>query len=414
MVQPKATLPSIAEFLGKYLFTASLKHPLHSWIWFDVVAGLRFVLTCPSCSKVSCSRWFGRDLVGDLSLSNLRAKRWWPWQKSIVLCTCNSMIGVIWDIQVCCGGVPRTLLYFWPAAALRQRRICGYVQRTRHPWHYFGPSKFLLTCCITTPCVYVTQSFHDNNIIPIYCIHSYDMQSACFRALGAILGKHKKKYIEILEDPRQSSNQLFRHLQEFVRASSFESWRCLLCPLGSCKFFNRQSSNQLFRHLQEFVQLCSSFIFWGWTHGWDKERETTDAMFYTFNRISDVLIHYMFSVTSVGCEKISESSIAPAQTNNAKSAERSITPKERLHGNQFMCESMLECEELVYTTWWWIPVLEASRSSRLSLVGYTSCPAHTTEDVQKYADTLDPGQFLYFWLLQTVLYPITYCCVVIN
>ena len=63
-------------------------------------------------------------------------------------------------------------------------------------------------------------------------------------------------------------------------------------------------------------------------------------------------------------------------------------------------------------TWWWIPVLDASRSSRLSVVGYTSCPAHTTEDVQKYADTLDPGQFLYFWLLQTVLYPITYCYVV--
>ena len=60
-------------------------------------------------------------------------------------------------------------------------------------------------------------------------------------------------------------------------------------------------------------------------------------------------------------------------------------------------------------TWWWIPVLEASRSSRLSVVGYTSCPAHTTEDVQKYADTLDPGQRLYFWLLQTVLYPSTYC-----
>ena len=193
MVQPKATLPSIAEFLGQYLLTASLKHPLHSWVWFDVVAGLRFVLTCPSCSKVSCSRWFGRDLVGGLSLSNLRAKSWWPWQKSIVLCTCNSMIGVIWNIQVCCGGAPRTLLYFWPAAAMRQRRICAYVQRTRHPWHYFGPSKFLLTCCITTPRVYVTQSFHDNNIIPIYCVHSYDMQSACFRALGANEGKLKKK-----------------------------------------------------------------------------------------------------------------------------------------------------------------------------------------------------------------------------
>ena len=41
--------------------------------------------------------------------------------------------------------------------------------------------------------------------------------------------------------------------------------------------------------------------------------------------------------------------------------------------------------------WWWIPVLEASRSSRfiyesrLSVVGHTSCPAHTSEDVQKYA-----------------------------
>ena len=62
-------------------------------------------------------------------------------------------------------------------------------------------------------------------------------------------------------------------------------------------------------------------------------------------------------------------------------------------------------EGVVYMTWWWIPVLEASRSSRLSVVGYTSCPAHTTEDVQKYADTLDPGQFLYFWLLQMILYP---------
>ena len=145
----KNGLSGIKEFWSTTI-TASLKHRLHSWIWFDVAAGLRFVLTCPSCSKVSCSRWFGRDLVGDLSLSDLRAKRWWPWQKSIVLCTCNSMIGVIWDIQVCFGGVPRTLLYFWPAAALRQRRICGNVQRTRHPWHYFGPSKFLLTCCITT------------------------------------------------------------------------------------------------------------------------------------------------------------------------------------------------------------------------------------------------------------------------
>ena len=63
-------------------------------------------------------------------------------------------------------------------------------------------------------------------------------------------------------------------------------------------------------------------------------------------------------------------------------------------------------------TWWWIPVLETSRSSRLSVVGYTSRPAHTTEDVQKYADILDPGQFLYFWLLQTVLHPTTYCYVV--
>ena len=77
-----------------------------------------------------------------------------------------------------------------------------------------------------------------------------------------------------------------------------------------------------------------------------------------------------------------------------------------------MCESMLECEELVYTTWWWIPVLEASRSSRLSVVGYTSCPAHTLKDVQKHADTLDPGPFLDLWLLQTALYPTTYCYVV--
>ena len=66
------------------------------------------------------------------------------------------------------------------------------------------------------------------------------------------------------------------------------------------------------------------------------------------------------------------------------------------------------CEGVVFMTWWLIPVLETSRSSRLSVVGYTSRPAHTTEDVQNYADTLDPGRFLRFWLLQTLLYPITY------
>ena len=76
-----------------------------------------------------------------------------------------------------------------------------------------------------------------------------------------------------------------------------------------------------------------------------------------------------------------------------------------------MCESMVGCEGVVFVIWWWILVLEVSRSSRLSVVGYTSRPAHTTEDVQKYADTLDPGQFFSFWLLQTVLYPITYCYV---
>ena len=31
-----------------------------------------------------------------------------------------------------------------------------------------------------------------------------------------------------------------------------------------------------------------------------------------------------------------------------------------------MCESMLGCEGVAYMTWWWIHVLEASRSSRLS------------------------------------------------
>ena len=77
VVQPKATLPSIAEFLGKYQLRASLKHPLRRLDMVGccfVVAGLRFVLTCPSCSKVSCSREFGRDLL--LSLSNLCAKSW--------------------------------------------------------------------------------------------------------------------------------------------------------------------------------------------------------------------------------------------------------------------------------------------------------------------------------------------------
>ena len=61
-----------------------------------------------------------------------------------------------------------------------------------------------------------------------------------------------------------------------------------------------------------------------------------------------------------------------------------------------MCESMLGCEGVVYMTWWSRPVVQASRSSRLSVAGYTSCPAHTMEDAQKYADTFDRGQFLYF------------------
>ena len=86
-----------------------------------------------------------------------------------------------------------------------------------------------------------------------------------------------------------------------------------------------------------------------------------------------------------------------------------VNSQKRQRGNHIICKSIVGSEGVVYMTWWWTPVLEASRSSRLSVVGYTSWPAHTTEDVQKYAGTLDPGQFLYFWLLQTVLYPSTYC-----
>ena len=35
-----------------------------------------------------------------------------------------------------------------------------------------------------------------------------------------------------------------------------------------------------------------------------------------------------------------------------------------------MCESMLGCEAVAFMTWWWIPVLEASISSRLSVMRY--------------------------------------------
>ena len=76
-------------------------------------------------------------------------------------------------------------------------------------------------------------------------------------------------------------------------------------------------------------------------------------------------------------------------------------------GNHIICESIVGSEGVVYMTWWWIPVLEASRSSRLSV----SQLSHNGS-AQKHADTLDPSKFLYFWLLQTVLYPITYCCVI--
>ena len=71
-----------------------------------------------------------------------------------------------------------------------------------------------------------------------------------------------------------------------------------------------------------------------------------------------------------------------------------------------MCERMLGSKGVVFMTWWWMPVLVASR---LSVVGYTSRPAHKMENVQDYADALDPGKFLYFWSLQAVSHPITYC-----
>ena len=74
-----------------------------------------------------------------------------------------------------------------------------------------------------------------------------------------------------------------------------------------------------------------------------------------------------------------------------------------------MRENMLGSEGVVFMTWWWIPVLVASR---FSVVGSASCPAHKIEDVQKYADALVPGQFLNFWLVETVLYPITHCYVI--
>ena len=35
-----------------------------------------------------------------------------------------------------------------------------------------------------------------------------------------------------------------------------------------------------------------------------------------------------------------------------------------------MCESIVGCQGVAFMTWLWIPVLEASRSSRLSVVGY--------------------------------------------
>ena len=49
-----------------------------------------------------------------------------------------------------------------------------------------------------------------------------------------------------------------------------------------------------------------------------------------------------------------------------------------------MCERMLGSKGLVLMTLWWMPVLVASR---LSVVGYTSLPAHKTENVQDYADS---------------------------
>ena len=42
---------------------------------------------------------------------------------------------------------------------------------------------------------------------------------------------------------------------------------------------------------------------------------------------------------------------------------RCVNAQKRWYGNQFMCESMLGCEGVVFMTWWWIPVLEAPRSS---------------------------------------------------
>ena len=66
-----------------------------------------------------------------------------------------------------------------------------------------------------------------------------------------------------------------------------------------------------------------------------------------------------------------------------------MNSQKRGHGNNLMCESTLESEGLVCMTGWWTPVRV---TSRISIVGYASHPAHKTEDVQQYADAFDPGQ----------------------
>ena len=60
------------------------------------------------------------------------------------------------------------------------------------------------------------------------------MQSACFRALGAHEGQLKKKYLEILDDPRQSSNQL-QSCYQFSRCASAAA----LPTIGDCKALNK-------------------------------------------------------------------------------------------------------------------------------------------------------------------------------
>ena len=83
-----------------------------------------------------------------------------------------------------------------------------------------------------------------------------------------------------------------------------------------------------------------------------------------------------------------------------------------------MCEGMVGCQGVAFMTWLWIPVLEASRSSRLSVVGYKYTvyvtPSSHNGRCAKVCWHSWSWPISLFLMIANGFVPITYCFVVMD